>query len=371
MPATNVWPKPLIFVNILSNRSIKLSRKKAYFMNGGAGRVVCSIPAFEKLYEKDQDFIIVCEGGMDFYKGHPQLHELAYDNWHKNLFKDYIKDRDCITPEPYRVWEYYNQKASLAQAFDIAINNEGLRDVGDPKIYMNKHELVQGYKVVEEVKAVTGKDKVLVFQPFGRTAENMGDFVIDGTSRSFHLNDVIKIVKELRDDYAIIIMSEFPVAVEENPTVPIAVPQISDVRVWSSVIQIADHFLGCDSLGQHMAKALGTTCTSVIGSTYPINISYPNSPDFDIIDLGEGKRKFSPIRLTMEEEIERFNDEVMELDDKSFNEIISSVRKRLGKPRSYSGDFKPNQQAEGEVCPTHGVVHSKTQPAQILGRTGQ
>ena len=48
-------------------------------MNGGAGRVIASIPAFEKLYENDQDFIIVCEGGMDFYKGHPQLHELAYD----------------------------------------------------------------------------------------------------------------------------------------------------------------------------------------------------------------------------------------------------------------------------------------------------
>ena len=47
-------------------------------MNGGAGRVIASIPAFEKLYEKDKDFIIVCEGGMDFYKGHPQLHELAY-----------------------------------------------------------------------------------------------------------------------------------------------------------------------------------------------------------------------------------------------------------------------------------------------------
>ena len=53
-----------------------------------------------------------------------------------------------------------------------------------------------------------------------------------------------------------------------------------------------------------MAKALGTTCTSVIGSTYPTNISH-SIPDFDIIDLGEGKRKFSPIRLTMEEEVER------------------------------------------------------------------
>ena len=351
-----------------------MERKKAYFINGGAGRTVASIPAFEKLYETDQDFIIVCEGGMDFYKGHPQLHELAYDNWHKNLFKDYIKDRDCYSPEPYRIWEYYNQKCSLAQAFDIAINNKGIRDLPDPTIHMNKRELVQGYKVVEEIKAVTGKDKVVVFQPFGRTAENMGDFVIDGTSRSFHLNDVIRICKDLRDDYAVIIMSEFPVVVEENTKVPVAVPQIPDVRVWSSVIQIADHFIGWDSLGQHMAKALGTTCTSVIGSTYPINISYPNSPDFDIIDLGEGKRKFSPIRLTMEEEVERYNDEVMELDDESFKKIITSVKKRLGKPRSYTGNYQP-QQEQGEVCPTHGVVHAEgvthaKQPAQILGRSG-
>ena len=343
-------------------------------MNGGAGRVVASIPAFEKLYEEDQDFIIVCEGGMDFYKGHPQLHELAYDHWHKNLFKDYIKDRDCITPEPYRVWEYYNQKCSLAQAFDIAINNKGVRDLQDPKIYMNKYELVQGFKVVEEIKAVTGKDKVVVFQPFGRTAENMGDFIVDGTSRSFHLNDVVKICKDLREDYAVILMSEWPVTIEENPKIPVAVPQIPDVRVWSSVIQIADHFIGCDSLGQHMAKALGTTCTSVIGSTYPINISYPDSPDFDIIDLGEGKRKFSPIRLTMEDEIERYNDEVMELTDESFKKIIQSARKRLGKPRSYQGTYKPQEQ-QGEVCPPHGVVHQTDAgvqpPAQKLGRTGK
>ena len=82
-------------------------------MNGGAGRVIASIPAFEKLLEKDEDFIIVCEGGTDFYKGHPTLHERAYDNWHKNLFRDYVKERDCITPEPYRVWEYYNQNVVL------------------------------------------------------------------------------------------------------------------------------------------------------------------------------------------------------------------------------------------------------------------
>ena len=55
--------------------------------------------------------------------------------------------------------------------------------------------------------------------------------------------------------------------IEENPNYPPLVPK-PDVRVWASVIEIADPS-GCDSLGQHMAKALGTTCTSVIGSTYP------------------------------------------------------------------------------------------------------
>ena len=41
-------------------------------MNGGAGPVIASVqPFLRNSYEKDKDFIIVCEGGMDFYKGHP------------------------------------------------------------------------------------------------------------------------------------------------------------------------------------------------------------------------------------------------------------------------------------------------------------
>tara|TARA_B100001057_G_scaffold431456_1_gene458919 strand:+ start:1787 stop:2809 length:1023 start_codon:yes stop_codon:yes gene_type:complete len=314
-----------------------LKRSTAFFINGGAGRVICSLPAFE-LYEKenpDDDFIIVCEGGMDFYKGHPTLHNRAYDHWHKGLFEEHIKDRNCISPEPYRVWEYYNQKCDLAQAFDIAINNKGLREVSDPKIYANKQEIVQAATIIEEIKQGTGKDKVLVVQPFGRSTESHSDFIIDSTSRSFQLNNIVDIINILKKEYAIIVMSEIPVPLEEkeNTQYPVAQPQIPDLRIWSSIIDIADHFLGCDSLGQHMAKALGGSATIITGSTYPVNISYPDDPKFDIIDIGEGKRVYAPIRLTMEEEQDRHNDEVMELNEKQIETICESVRKVLGKAK--------------------------------------
>ena len=272
---------------------------------------------------------------MDFFKGHPTLHKKAYDVWHKGLFEDYIKDRDCVSPEPYRVWEYYNQKCSLAQAFDIEISNNGLREVGLPKVYHNKHEIVEAHNVIQEVKNATGFDKVLVVQPFGRTAENRPDFVIDGTSRSFTLNDTVRMINELKKEYAVIVMSEFPISLEEETQskYPVAIPQIPNLRIWSGVIEIADHFLGCDSLGQHIAKAVNTSATVVLGSTFPINISYPNHKDFDIIDVGKDKRVYSPIRLTAEEEQDRYNDEVMELSETNIKQILESTRKRLGKSK--------------------------------------
>jgi hypothetical protein len=328
-----------------------LTRPKAYFVNGGAGRVLCSIPAFEKLYETDKDFIIVCEGGTDLFKGHPLLHKRVYDVWHKGLFEEHLKHRDLITPEPYRLWEYFNQKCSLAQAFDIIINNQGIRELQDPSIHLNKMEMAAGYNIVQEIKSKTGFDKVVVIQPFGRGVENMGEFIVDPSSRSFHLNDVVEIINDLKKEYTVILMSEFPIPLEENDSgkYPVAMPQIPDVRLWAGIIDVADHFVGCDSLGQHIAKSLGKTATVVTGSTFPINISYPNSKDFDIIDAGEGKRSYSPIRISMEDAIDRSNDEAMELSIKQKQEVLQSIRKRLGKSVKFKGTFIPPQ-AETACC---------------------
>jgi ADP-heptose:LPS heptosyltransferase len=337
-----------------------MKRSTAFFINGGAGRVVTSIPAFE-LYEKenpDDDFIIVCEGGMDFYKGHPTLHKRAYDTWHKGLFEQFIKDRDCVSPEPYRIWEYYNQQCSIAQAFDIEINKKGIRDMPAPTIHLNKSELGQGKGIVEEVRAVTGFDKIIVVQPFGRGVE---ESLIDTTSRSFRVEDMLALCNQLKQEYGIIIMAEHQLNLyEENENeTPLAQPQIPDLRIWSGVIKEADHFLGCDSVGQHVAKALSTPATVVTGSTFPINTSYLNDKDVTVFDIGDGRRVYSPIRASMEEEPDRVNDKAMNMSNEHVNDIVKSIKNKMGKSKK-SPKRPPSeqmQQQQGEVCPTHGVVH--------------
>ena len=327
-------------------------RSKVFFINGGAGRVIASIPALEKYAETHDDFVIVAEGGMNFFKGHPVLDKYAYDHWHKNLFEDKIKDRDCMTPEPYRRWHYYNQKCNIAQAYDMEINGlDEPRDLPTPKIKLSKTEAINAINLVEQIKAKTKKDKVIVVQPFGRGAEVQGEFIIDQSSRSFHQRDIVEVINNLRKDYGVIIMSEFQFVVDppESNMIPCAWPQ-ADIRVWAGIIECADHFLGCDSVGQHIAKSVNTTVTTVIGATFPVNISYPEDRNFDIIDIGEGKRVFQPLRLTAEDYQDMMNDECMKMSSENIQSVITSCRKRLGKSKAYSGNLKLEEEQQPNKC---------------------
>jgi len=309
-----------------------MSRNKAFFINGGAGRVVCSIPALEKFAEEnpDNNFIIVCEGATDFYKGHPILHAKAYDVWHKNLFEDKLKDMDLVSPEPYRVWEYYNQKASLAQAYDIAINDKGIRDLPKPTIKLSKQESLIGLQVCKDVKEKTKKTKTIVVQPFGRGIFEDKGIITDFSGRSFEASTVVNLVKNLSKDYAIIFMGEIAIEfAKHGVTDSVAIPQQIGLREWAAIISQADHFLGCDSVGQHLAYSLGTPATVVIGSTFKENVSYPNEKSFKILDMGEGARMYSPIRITTDEYSDRVNEGMMAMNDKIEEVIVNEVRAAL------------------------------------------
>lgn len=309
-----------------------MERSKAFFINGGAGRMICSIPAFEKYEEEseDKDFIIVCEGGAEVFKGHPKLDHRVYEVWHKNLFQDKIKNMDLITTEPYRIWEYYNQKCSIAQAFDIQINNKGIRDLPKPILHLSKDELLNGRYIISEVKKKTKKDKVVVFQPFGRSIEYIDETLIDKTGRSFELKDVKTIIRKLQENgYAVIMMSEFKVDLSDAKLKDeVAVPENVPIRVWAAAIKFADHFLGCDSVGQHLAYSVGTETTTVVGATYPINVSYPDTDSVEVLDMGELDREYSPIRITMDERIDRKNEKLMTMNDEITTLVVNHV---LGK----------------------------------------
>jgi ADP-heptose:LPS heptosyltransferase len=350
------------------------NRSKAFFINGGAGRVLCSIPALEKYAEEsgDDDFVIVCEGGMEFYRGHPELHKRAYESWHKGLFENHLKDKYIVSPEPYRVNEYMNQKCDLAQAFDIIINElDESREVQDPIIKLNKSEMIQGYQTIQEMKADIGKNKVLVVQPFGRSISKVGDFLVDSTSRSFELQNIINIIEKLRTEYIVVVMTEHQINFETLPEHPIAVPQIQDMRIWASIINSADHFLGCDSVGQHIAKALGKTATVVTGSTFPENISYPGWDDFDIIDIGKDKgRVYSPIRISMDDERDRANDEVMMMDDEQEQSVVDSVKLFMGESEKFEGSFTPAEENKGccgTIPASDGMPEYKFNTQNLLG----
>ena len=315
------------------------NRNTAIFINGGAGRVITSIPALE-LFEKENpndDFIIVCEGGTDFYNGHPSLHKRAYDTWHKNLFEDKLKDMNLLSPEPYRVWEYYNQKCSIGQAYDIEINKKGLRDLPQPKIYLGKQETVFSQKLIKEIKEKTKKDKIIVFQPFGRGIHNEEGMIIDPTGRSFEPESVISIVKQLSKKFAVVFMSEIGIQFDEyDIKEPIAIPQGASLREWAAIINQSDYFLGCDSVGQHLSYALNVPTTIVLGSTFDINVSYPNCKYFDILDMGDDVKIYSPIRITVDEYTDRMNEGIMRMNEKIENVIVESCiknqKKWNGKP---------------------------------------
>ena len=306
-------------------------RSKAFFVNGGYGRMVCSIPALE-LYAAesgDDDFIIVCEGGTDAYKGHPLLDDRAYDVWQKNLFKEKLKDRELVSTEPYRIFEYYNQECSLSQAFDIQINNKGIRELSKPTMNFSREELLVGRKLVSEVKSKVNKDKTIVIQPFGRGMQHIDGSFVDTSGRSIEYKDLKAIIRALQSEkFVVILMAEMAFDFsKEKFNDEVAMPE--NVRQWAALIKYCDYFFGCDSVGQHVAYTVNKKSTVVLGSTFATNVSYPKSRIFNIVDLGIDKKMYSPIRLCTDQVADLNNERLMELDEDSFNRIIKSVKTNI------------------------------------------
>ena len=298
--------------------------KKAIVINGGAGRQICAIPALEKLYKKEKDFIIIAEGGIDVFQGHPFLYQLAYPIHTKNLFEDHLRDRQIVTPEPYRLNDYYNQRCNIIEAFDKEINHtDDHSDLGLPKLYLNKEEEVTAATIINQAKLHTGKKKIVVVQPFGRGIFYDGNFLYDKSSRSFTKETYLHLTKKLSENYCVITMSEFPVE-EDKWTFK---PANLSLRVWMAIIEISNYFIGCDSSGQHIARSFDIPGTVILGSTFAENISYPEY--FQILEKDTPKI-YSPIRITdyaPEADVaDRLNDRLMDFDLNELEDFYKKIQ---------------------------------------------
>jgi len=307
--------------------------KKAFFINGGAGRVLCAIPALEH-YVKNTDptAVIVVEGWIDLYLTSKILANNVHHATNPDLFEK-LKDREIITPEPYKLNAYFTQRCNLVQAFDMLINYdvppETIPETKEYNIFIGKKDIAQANELVNEARNHFKKQQVIIFQPFGKTAGLQGNTIIDESGRSFEVDDIVKILEELNKDYAVIMMSELKIP--GNKALGVMVPESVSLLQWTAIINAADYFLGCDSVGQHIAHALKKPGTVVIGGTFPENISYPSSSTLTIIDNGKDERKYSPIRVAVDIRIDRHNENLMVLSDETVKTIVKQIKTTLGK----------------------------------------
>ena len=310
-----------------------MTRRKVFTLDGGAGRAITAIPALEK-YAKahpDEDWNIVIGGWDTLFFGNPLLQDRTFSMDVKGLFENIIKDSDIIHPEPYTLWEYYNQKCSLAEAFDKVINEtDDHSDLGKPNMYLCKAEEKGAANAIAAVKAKQNKDITIVIQPFGRSARVDNGDIIDDSSRSIDPSVYQRLVKKLSQKYNIVFMGEgeFAKEIEEEDTYS-EKPQLPDLRAWSAIIEGCDYFIGCDSVGQHIARAFDIPGTVILGSTFAENISYPDW--FQIIDDKKTEKRYSPIRICGFDNhlADRLNDRLMEFDDEEVTDIYTRIVKDI------------------------------------------
>lgn len=304
--------------------------KTVFLIDGGAGRAIAAIPALLKYHKNNKNFQVLVNGWDTLYWGIPELHDKVFNPDQKGAFEQFFLNADnVVSPEPYRVPGYYKQEKSLAEAFDYLINNtDDHSDLGLPVLKTNRNEELQAANFIQQTKKEQQKQKTIVIQPFGRSIEKPQENVIlDQSSRSINPDTYLKLVKKLSTKYNLVLFAEKNFWMPEDTY---TMKPEADLRMWSAFIDAADYFVGCDSVGQHIARSLNKPGTVIIGSTFASNTSYPNF--FNIVEKDVPK-VYSPIRISgLESHLaDRVNETTVEFTDEEINGMYASIVKDIEK----------------------------------------
>lgn len=297
-------------------------------IDGGLGRALTALPALLYFAEKHQneEFYIMIHGWDFLTWGFPQLQNRTFNPEIKGTFEKYFWNANkVISPEPYRLPEYYRGEINLIQAFHQEINES--RDYENlPKEYikLSQFEDIKGHQVLHEVKEIQKKTKTIVIQPYGSTANKCPMGVFDPSFRSFPQKFYEELINKLSKKYNVIYMGaqEFHDGISYKPQ-----PD-PNMREWIAIIQNADYFIGCDTCGQHFAKAVNQKASVLIAGTHKNNVSYPD--DFHIIER-DCEYYSAPMRIcSMDSSLAtRLNEERIMFTTKEMNTAYEEIVKRI------------------------------------------
>lgn len=297
-------------------------------LDGGAGRIVSAIPSLIKYHKShpNEEWYIMVWGWDCMMWGIPELQERTFNVDTNGAFDIFWSANKVLTPEPYRVPEYYRNEISLVEAFDVVINDSyDHSDLPPMQFNLSISEKRRGFDIIEEAKEKFQKKKTVVIQPYGSTAFSHKTGMHDDSLRSIPTTMLDYFIDNLTKKYNVIYMG-FEQFHDQKTFRPNPDPSL---REWAAIIQAADYFIGCDSCGQHICKALNKPASVVIAGTHRVNVTYN---DFHIIErdisFSPDAMRISNFRAQMssrlnEQRIYFTKEEIKQ----AYSEIVSNLEK--------------------------------------------
>jgi len=275
-------------------------------IDGGIGRVICSIPALETL-AKSRRVIVVTSYPEVFYNN-PNIYKV-YSLNHAYLWEDVIRHGEFTHPEPYHHQAYYNQELHLMQVFNLLLTGDA-GTITTPNLFQTADEDTWAKNFIEERKRERQRSVVLL-QCFGSSAVLTNNTVQDNSKRSLPLNVADAICRNT--DYTYINVSHLTL---DYPNVW---QHTFTLRQIFSLVAHCDFIVGIDSFLLHVGNCFGKSGVAFFGGTYPQNLSYSQ---YQLVQRKGFPKNYIPNRFS------GFVDEnsgAMDFDNVEIGEIIRMI----------------------------------------------
>lgn len=300
-----------------------------FIITGGAGRVITAIPALEKYHRlnPNDDFNVIVHGWESLFWSHPNLQHRVIGVNQKGTFDQIIRKTQVMVPEPYHVYGFYNQKIHLSEAFDYLINNTNDHsDLNYNCLHLSNAEIEGAEELIKKYKLEKKQKKAVVFQPYCAVTDMINNKPIDRSNRSLLQDHSTQLIQAMAKS-AVVLNASPPRFRDPKDTDSISFddPYMDYFRRLIGLIYHCDLFVGCDSVGQHVARALGKPSIVLMGCTDETNYAYPNHAT--IVRKEDHSPVYSPWRLS-DIDIDfadRANDGAMNFSEEEFSDILDLV----------------------------------------------